>query len=269
MQQYSSGARPKRDRHPPRHLDDYELDYASRRPQAKQYSSTVQYQHGREEDEYQPLEGATKMTSLTLHQTTPYLLRGEREREEQYGFYSFHKELELIREENSRLCESQLAIHKDFEQVRSLREDMRMLVETVHSLQEVKSPAASHTPTGSLNQPAVPGGWPNSPPPVHLRPAADEEEEEWPEPPPPWPEVEEQSPLSNAVSPLDKVMHEIRFNTTSGAATQSGLSAERALPSYRDTPFQGGLPHKDPGDEGPQYHPPQTSSTPIQRYPGL
>lgn len=81
-----------------------------------------------------------------------------------------------------------------------------------------------------LNQQSVPGEWSSYlPPPVHVMPSAedeDNEEEEWPEPQSLWPESEEQSQRNNVVDLLDKVMHEIqeiRFNTTSVAARAGQL----------------------------------------------
>lgn len=117
MEHYSSGARPKRDRHPPRHLDDYELDYQRSKSRNTHYSSTVPYEHGREEDEYQQQEGVAEMTSLTHYNHSPHPRRGKRYQEVQYSPFLFHQELETIREENMQLHESQAAMHRDFEQL--------------------------------------------------------------------------------------------------------------------------------------------------------
>lgn len=276
MEHYSSGARPKRDRHPPRHLDDYELDYQRRKSQNTHYSSTVPYEHGREEDEYQQQEGVAEMTSLTHYNHSPHPRRGKRYQEVQYSPFLFHQELETIREENMQLHESQAAMHRDFEQLRSLRGDVRLLVDTVRSLQETKAATVGHAPMRSLNQQPGPDEWPNYlPPPAHAPPPAEEqheEEEEWPEPPPPWPEPEEQPQRNEVADLLDKVMHElqeIRLSTSSVAATQSRAAAMSALPSDGECPYQVGRLLKLPGYGEPQYHPPLSSSTPIQHQPSL
>ncbi|KAA8589768.1 hypothetical protein FQN60_013133, partial [Etheostoma spectabile] len=236
--------------------------------QATRRISTVQYEHGREEDEYQPLEGAAKTTSLTSHHSDPYLLRGNAEQNEQYSSNSISRELAKIREENIRLHESQLAFHRDLEKLHSLKDDMKIMMETVCHLKEAKSVAVSYTPIRS-----VPGEWPNHiPPPVNIMPSAVEEhEEKWPEPPPPpWPESNER-PQRDVVDHLDRVINEIqdiRLNVTFGAATQSRPATRSALLPHGDPPPQLGLTYKEPGYMQPQHYPPQSSSTPIQNYSG-
>ena len=207
MQQYSSGARPKRDRHPPRHLDDYELDYPRGKPRNTHYSSTVPYEHGHE---YHHLEGAAKMTSLTPPNHSPYRIRGKRDQEEQYSSFGFYQELETIREENTRLREAQLAIYRDFGQLHSLRKDMRSLVDSVRSLQEAQAATVSHAPIRPLDLQPGSGEWPDYiPPPVQAPPSVGEqyEEDDWPEPPPPWPEPEEQRQRNKVAHILDQVSH--------------------------------------------------------------
>ncbi|KAA8579700.1 hypothetical protein FQN60_006793 [Etheostoma spectabile] len=162
------------------------LEQKSRR----EYPMTVQYKHGREEDGYKPLEGAVKMTSLTPHPSNLYPLRWNTEKNEQYSSNSIPRELVGIREQNTRLHKPQLAFHQDLEQLHSLKDDMKIMMETLCSLKEAKSVAISSTPIRS-----VPGEWPNYiPPTVNIMPSADEEyEEERPEPRTPlWPESDEQ-----------------------------------------------------------------------------
>ncbi|XP_056243730.1 uncharacterized protein LOC130176585 [Seriola aureovittata] len=275
MQQYSSGARPKRVRHPPRHLEDYELDYPRGKPQNTPYSSTVPYEHGHEEDEYHHQEGAAKMTSLTSSSHSPYRLQGKRDQEKQYSSFGFYQELEVIREENTRLREAQLAIHRDFGQLHSLRKDMRSLADSVRSLQEAQAATVSHAPIRSLDLQPGSGEWPDDvPPPAQALPSAGEqcEEEEWPEPPPPWPEPEEQPQRNKVADLLDQVMHElqeIRFNTPSVAKTHDRPAAVSAPPPDKGRLYQVGLFPKQLDYGDPQQHPPQSSSTPIQRQPGL
>lgn len=82
--------------------------------------------------------------SLSLRQPRSYA--EVREQEEHYGSQSLHHEIEMIKDDNTQLHESQLAIHRDFEQLHSHREYMRMLMATI--CKEAQPAAVTHTPKG-------------------------------------------------------------------------------------------------------------------------
>ncbi|KAJ8400655.1 hypothetical protein AAFF_G00394240 [Aldrovandia affinis] len=154
MQTPISGARSKRDRHPPHHLQDHEVDCVGYKPRATQPYSTA-----REEYEYQG-EGATEMTPLTDPHATPHSHHHGRNPDEQDSAYRefrelptlFRNELKVIRMENMLLHESQQAIHRDFRRLHVVKEDMRKLVETVCSTKEAQPAAVSHATAQPIPQ---------------------------------------------------------------------------------------------------------------------
>ncbi|ROL54867.1 hypothetical protein DPX16_0270 [Anabarilius grahami] len=240
--------------------------------------------HGQEEELYSPEEGAAKMTPSPLsdHQTPRGYTEEDPYAETRHRRYRPGPESQLadqyqkiIHAEKSREFTPHLwsttqrslpqasqtdPLHRREEQlsatlaeIRETRSELKLLAETVRSLQQTPQPAITRSQS-STSDPLMPAQTTLSPldygfvPPPCAELVSGEEisecdEVDWPDPPP-WPEPEEPQPISDApiVDLLEKMMSELQVLKQAAFHPSRTLTAPTVSFLVRD--FSPSVPQK-------------------------
>ncbi|KAJ7997480.1 hypothetical protein DPEC_G00229450 [Dallia pectoralis] len=211
----------------------------------------------------------------STEQTSPYTMHSDPR-----PYPAYQSELEEIHMENLRLRQSQRAMDAGLEELRRTKEEMRQLVERVHSPYQLSQPTASPPISQTFKSPPPlksglrPPSNPPPPPPEVGRENEDQGEEEWPEPPTPWPTVNQMGhPLTVRESGPNLLGRRLMETQVMGAAPPVRphplLTYSRDIPhpssaEYRPYHQSGGRPMEcfPPEPVAPPYRPIHTNNQP-------
>ncbi|KAJ8017149.1 hypothetical protein DPEC_G00014760 [Dallia pectoralis] len=216
----------------------------------------------------------------STEQTSPYTMHSDPR-----PYPAYQSELEEIHMENLRLRQSQRAMDAGLEELRRTKEEMRQLVERVHSPYQLSQPTASPPISQTFKSPPplksglrLPSN-PPPPPPEVGREYEDQGEEEWPEPPTPWPTVNQMGhPLTVRESGPNLLGRRLMETQVMGAAPpvrpHPPLTYSRDIPhpssaEYRPYHQSGGRPMEcfPPEPVAPPYRPIHYNQPEVQLAP--